>query len=40
MEKCENSDDEQAYQIVSRELKRFAKLVKGHKKLLEAIGKL
>ena len=40
MERYENSDDEQAYRIVSQELERFAKLIKGHKKLLEAIGKL
>lgn len=35
-----NFDDKTRYEIVSEELKRFNKLVKGHKKLLYAIGRL
>lgn len=40
MVKSENSKDNARYKIVSEELKEFNKLVKGHEKLLEAIGKL
>ena len=40
MAKSENSKDEICSKIVSEELKRFSQLIKGHEKLLEAIGKL
>lgn len=33
-------NDKEKYQIVSEELKRFNNLIKGHRKLLEAIAKL
>ena len=35
-----NLDDKKRYEIVSEELKRFNRLVKGHKKILYAIGNL
>ena len=35
-----NLNDKERAKIVLEELKRFQSLVKGHKKLLEAIGKL
>ena len=40
MAKYENSEDKKSYEIVSKELDRFNKLVEGHKKLLIAIGNL
>lgn len=40
MEKSGNSKDSVRYKIVSEEIEEFNKLVKGHKKLLEAVGKL
>lgn len=40
MEKSENSKDRLRRKIVSEELKEFNKLVKGHEKLLAAIGRL
>lgn len=40
MEKSKNSKDRLRYRIVSKELEEFNKLVKGHKRLLVAIGKL
>lgn len=40
MAKSKNSKDKLRYKIVSEELKESNKLVKGHKKLLTAIGKL
>ena len=40
MVKSENSDDKLRYTIVSEEIKKFNDLIKGHKKLLEAIGEL
>ncbi|MFH1391848.1 MAG: hypothetical protein ABIH20_06045 [Candidatus Diapherotrites archaeon] len=40
MVKSGNSKDELRYKIVSEELEEFNNLVKGHKKLLEAVGKL
>lgn len=40
MEKYENLEDRQKYEIVSAELKEVNKLIQGHKKLLMAIGKL
>ncbi len=40
MEKSGNSKDRLRYKIVARELEEFSRLVKGHKKLLTAIGKL
>lgn len=38
--KYENLRDKKIYKIVSEELKRFNKLVEGHRKLLIAIGNL
>ena len=38
MEISENSEDR--YQIVIEEIERFQKLIKGHEKLLNAIGRL
>ncbi len=35
-----NLKDEEICEIVSEEVKKFNKLVDGHRKLLEAIGKL
>ncbi len=32
--------DKERYEIVAEELERFQKLVKGHEKLLKAIGEL
>ena len=32
--------DKERYEIVSQEIKRFNKLIEGHRKLLEAIGNL
>ena len=40
MAKYTNSKDKRIYSIVSKELERFNKLIKGHKKLLTAIGNL
>ena len=40
MAKLENLTDEERLQIVKEELTRFKKIVKGHEKILEAIGKL
>lgn len=40
MAKSENSKDSFRYKIVSEELKEFNELIKGHKKLLFAIGNL
>jgi hypothetical protein len=40
MEKYENLSDEAICKIVSSELKKFNELVKGHEKILEAIGNL
>ena len=38
MEKSENSKDK--HRIVIEEIERFKELVKGHEKILEAIGNL
>ncbi len=40
MAKSENLKDSLKYKIVSEELKEFNDLIKGHKKLLIAIGNL
>jgi len=40
MAKSKNSKDSMRYKIVSEELEEFNKLIKGHKKLLAAIGNL
>ncbi len=40
MAKYENLEDREIYEVVSKELERFNKLVEGHKKLLMAIGNL
>ena len=40
MEKSKNSDQAERAKIVLEELEEFEKLIKGHKKLLEAIGRL
>lgn len=40
MAKYGNSKDSIRYKVLSEELEEFNKLLNGHKKLLEAIGKL
>lgn len=40
MAKSRNSKDKLRSKIVSEEITEFNRLVKGHEKLLEAIGKL
>ncbi len=40
MEKSENLSDKKRYEIVAEEIEQFENLIKGHKKLLEAIGNL
>ena len=40
MEKSESLEDKERCKIVIEEIENFEKLVKGHRKLLEAIGKL
>ena len=40
MDKSENSNDEETSKIVIKEIENFNKLIKGHEKLLIAIGKL
>ena len=40
MVKLNPSSDEKRYKIVVEELKEFNKLIKGHEKLLSAIGRL
>lgn len=40
MAKLEDLKDKERMEIVSEEIERFKKLIKGHKKLLVAIGSL
>ncbi len=40
MAKSKNLEDKRRYEIVSEELKNFEKLIRGHRKLLNAIGNL
>lgn len=40
MGKSENLSDKERYEILTEELEHFEKLVKGHEKLLVAIGEL
>ena len=40
MAKSENLNDKERMEIVSEEIKRFKNLIKGHEKLLIAIGEL
>ena len=40
MAKFESSKDKKVYELVAEELERFMKLIKGHEKLLQAIGQL
>ncbi|MFH1471978.1 MAG: hypothetical protein ABIF85_03695 [Nanoarchaeota archaeon] len=40
MVKYESSNDKAKFEVVAGELKHFNELVKGHKKLLVAIGEL
>lgn len=40
MAKSENSSDKIRFEIVAEELERFKKLIKGHEKILAAIGEL
>ena len=40
MVKSENLNDKQRYKIVVQEIEKFMKLIKGHEKILEAIGRL
>lgn len=37
---CMNLEDKEIYEVVSKELEKFNKLIEGHKKLLIAIGNL
>ena len=40
MEKSKNSEDADRFKIVVDEIAKFKKLIRGHRKLLEAIGNL
>lgn len=40
MVKSENLSDKEICEIILKELEEFKKLIKGHEKLLEAIGNL
>lgn len=40
MVKSKNSKDKLNCKIVSKEIKKFNKLIQGHEKILTAIGKL
>ena len=40
MAKSKNLEDKNTYVIVAKEIKNFEKLIKGHEKILMAIGKL
>jgi len=40
MVKFENSKDKERMEIVSQEIEKFKNLIKGHEKLLVAIGEL
>jgi hypothetical protein len=40
MARSENSKDNEKYKIVVEELNKFEELIKGHRKLLLAIGRL
>ena len=40
MVQSENSKDKVVCEIVARELQKFNELIKGHEKLLKAIGEL
>lgn len=40
MEKSGNSKDKLHYLILEEEIQEFKKLIKGHEKLLKAIGEL
>lgn len=40
MVKLENLKDKQKSKIVIKEVQNFRKLIKGHERILEAIGKL
>ena len=40
MEKSKNLNDKRKSEIVVEEIEHFKRLIKGHKKLLEAIGNL
>ena len=40
MKKSKNSQDKNKIKIVINEIQHFKKLIKGHEKILEAIGKL
>ena len=40
MVKLKNSNDKERLKIVKQELEEFTKLIRGHQKILEAIGKI
>jgi hypothetical protein len=40
MVKSESLNDKEKYEIISEEIIRFKNLIKGHEKILEAIGGL
>jgi len=40
MEKSKSLEDKEIYEIVSKELEHFNRLIHGHKRILTAIGNL
>ena len=40
LNRSKDLNDEEALEVVSQEINHFNKLIRGHEKLLEAIGKL
>ncbi len=40
MAKSDHSDDESRLEVVKDELEKFSQIVKGHRKSLDAIGKM
>jgi hypothetical protein len=40
MAKSENSKEKNRFEIVKEEIEEFLELVKGHEKILQAIGRL
>ena len=40
MARSNHSQDKKVYEVVLREIEHFKNLIKGHRKLLQAIGQL
>ena len=40
LNRSKDFNDKEAFEVVSREINSFNKLIRGHEKLLEAIGRL